>query len=122
MRLSVRLASRYRVKKELLEQAVARVIKGHGLTGNVEVSVSLVDDKKMTQLNRKYMGKLGTTDVLSFPLDKEPGPDGAVRLGDVVVSFPEATRQANERGVGVDESLRFLTEHGVLHLLGVHHD
>lgn len=110
------------LNKARVEQVIRKVVKEHGLAGKVEVSVSLVDDEEMAGLNQRYLGKKGTTDVLSFPLEKEKGPDGVIRLGDVVVSLDQAERQAKEKKADLVEEMEFLVRHGALHLLGVHHD
>jgi probable rRNA maturation factor len=77
-------------------------------------------------LNRSYRGEDAPTDVLSFALAENQDdfvlpPDGVLRLGEVVVSFPAARRQAQEAGRPVDEELSHLVVHGLLHLLGYDH-
>lgn len=104
-----------------VEKVINQLIKQQDLTGKVEVSLSLVGDDQMARLNKYYLKKEGTTDVLSFPLKKEKGPDGVMRLGDIVVCLPQARRQAEEKGLRLQEEVEWLTEHGVKHLLGMHH-
>lgn len=88
-----------------------------------ELTVSLVDDDEMRQLNRDYRGKDRPTDVLAFALREGLRvPGDAVMLGDVVVSLPTAARQARERQVPVAAEVRTLLIHGVLHLLGYDHE
>jgi probable rRNA maturation factor len=70
----------------------------------------------MRRYNREFRGKDRTTDVLSFP----DGEDGHV--GDVVISVPQARRQAGERGHGLARELRVLLVHGWLHLIGHDHE
>jgi len=86
----------------------------------VTISVSLVDDAQIRALNKKYLKRDYTTDVLSFNMD-EPVGDEAYHLGDVVVNVDQAERQASEFGNDLEHELAELAEHGVLHLLGVHH-
>ncbi|MCL6547836.1 MAG: rRNA maturation RNase YbeY [Alicyclobacillus sp.] len=92
-----------------------------------EVSVSLVGDEEIHQLNREYRGVDRPTDVLSFPLlegeeDPEPMVPGQPRLlGDIVVSVPTAVRQADAYGHSLQRELGFLLVHGFLHLLGFDH-
>ncbi len=62
------------------------------------------------------------TDVLSFPGDGEPDPDGSVYLGDVVISAPMAQRQAGREGHSLKRELQTLALHGYLHLLGYDHE
>jgi len=85
------------------------------------ISVSLVDDAEMTSLNNDFKGKNVPTDVLSFEIKKEL-EDGTFYLGDIVVNSQQAERQAKEYGNGVEREIAELVEHGVLHLLGIHHE
>lgn len=88
-----------------------------------ELSIQLVDDAEMTLLNEHYRGKAGPTDVLSFSLATgEHAEYCGGLLGDVVIDFAQATRQAAELGHGVEEELLRLLVHGVLHLLGYDHE
>ena len=111
---------------KLETRRVRKVVKGvlieNGLDGRVEVSVTLVGEAKMRQLNKQHRGKDEVTDVLSFPLEKDLGPDKVTRLGDVVVCWQVAEKQAKDKKVGVEMEVDFLISHGMLHLLGVHHD
>ena len=85
------------------------------------ISVSIVDDSEIKKLNKKYRKKDYPTDVLSFNIN-ERREDGSFYLGDVIVNKDQAKRQAGEYGNSVEEEISELTAHGVLHLLGVHHD
>jgi probable rRNA maturation factor len=91
----------------------------------VELSIALVEIDEIAELNARYRGKAGPTDVLSFPCD-DPcaivGPDEPVALGDVVIAPEAAVRQASELGHTVEEELNLLLVHGVLHLLGYDHE
>ena len=99
---------------------IKKTIK-HQVNGRIKVSVFFVDDTEMTKLYIKYMQEVGTTDVLSFPVETV-APNGLILLGDIVVSFPQAKRQAEEFNISVNEEINKLVEHGVLHLLGIHHE
>lgn len=81
-----------------------------------ELSLVLCSDPHIATLNAQWRNKEGPTDVLSFPQDDE------VVLGDLVLSVPTATRQAEERGYGLRDELRVLMVHGLLHLLGYDHE
>jgi probable rRNA maturation factor len=83
-----------------------------------EVSVLVCGDARMRGLNRRYRGKDRTTDVLSFPAE---GAQGGF-LGDLVVSGPEARRQARQDGDSAERAVRRLLLHGLLHLLGYDHE
>ena len=91
--------------------------------GAAELSVMLVGDARMRELNRDWRGKDSTTDVLSFSqLGGEEMHSSAVLLGDVVVSVDVLERQAADGGWTVEEELTRLLLHGVLHLLGFDHE
>lgn len=133
-----RTESRFPVNRDIIRQIIEKVISKQGLKARVEVGVSIVGNRKMTELNEKYLKHEGTTDVLSFPLesggvtskrgtpDAPSGfvspPDGVLHLGDIVISYPQAVKQAAEKNELVDEEISVLVEHGVLHLLGIHHE
>lgn len=73
-----------------------------------------VSEKQIQSLNRRHRRIDKPTDVLSFPLeDYNPGPDGIIRLGDIVICKAQAKKKGH--------SLSFLIHHAMLHLLGVHH-
>lgn len=82
-----------------------------------EVSLSLVPDGEMRELNRRFRGKDKPTDVLSFPLQ-----EGRRHLGDVVISLDTARRQADEGGWPLSVELRRLLAHGLLHCAGHDHE
>ncbi len=83
--------------------------------------------RKIRSLNREFLGKDETTDVLAFP-DQGKGEGRFVErkqkflsIGSVVVCYPVAQVQANERNVLMDEEIKELVLHGLGHLLGIHH-
>jgi probable rRNA maturation factor len=99
------------------------------------VTLAFVDDTAMRDLNRRYRRKDKTTDVLSFGEDLpagargrtvagslRPGPDGVTTLGDIVISAPQAARQARRRRWPLASEVAFLAAHGTLHLLGFEDD
>lgn len=97
------------------------VDEGHGARP-VELTVHMVDEDAIADLNREHMGGNGPTDVLAFPLD-DPGEVPAnmtVLLGDVVLCPAVAAAQASE-GDGLVGELSLLLVHGILHLLGHDH-
>lgn len=87
------------------------------------VTVAFVSDRRMRELNLRWRGKRGTTDVLSFPAgqDEFEKAEGE-RLGDVVISVEQAARQAGEHGLEFEEEVAQLILHGVLHLCGYDHE
>lgn len=110
----------------LIRDAVEAVLHREGRPADeAEVSVALVDDDYIRELNREYRGVDAPTDVLSFPMDEED-PDAAedepyLLLGDVVISLPTAVRQAGEYGTDLPREVARLAVHGTLHLLGYDH-
>jgi probable rRNA maturation factor len=117
--------SRYKVSRKKIKSAVFSVCEENDIKSPIEVSVAIVGDRKMKVLNKKYRDKDGTTNVLSFPLSEgEPSrlPSGVTRLGDIVLSYPQVIRDAARDDVLVDEKVEELVRHGMLHLLGLHHE
>jgi probable rRNA maturation factor len=89
---------------------------------NANATVVFVSDRAMAELNQRWRGKRGTTDVLSFPAaqDKFEKSEG-LTLGDVVISVRQAARQANENGLTFEDEVAQLILHGLLHLCGYDH-
>ena len=117
--------SRYKVNRERIKATVSSVIEEQGVKSSLEVSVAIVGDRKMKALNRKYRQKDSTTNILSFPLTEGEStylPEGAVRLGDIVISYPQVIREAAHEEILVDEKIELLVRHGMMHLLGLHHE
>ena len=85
------------------------------------ISVYITDDKEMKKLNKEYLERDYTTDVLSFEI-KERQEDGTLYLGDIVVNKDQAKRQAKDYDNDLEEEISELVGHGVLHLLGIHHE
>ena len=89
------------------------------------VGLRFSDDQLLRRLNREHRDADEPTDVLSFPddpVERIPSPEGGPRyLGDIAVSVETAERQAAEAGLTLDEELRHLVLHGLLHLLGHDH-
>ncbi len=87
---------------------------------NVELSLSLVRDDEMKELNALWRRKNKTTDVLSFPGGDMPGP-GRRSLGDVVISVDTARLAAKDFDSSLEDELDLYLAHGLLHLLGHDH-
>lgn len=83
------------------------------------VGVRFAGDRAVRRLNRDFRGKDKATDVLSFP--GEESPEGR-HLGDIVISIPTAARQAASRGAALEDEVKLLLLHGVLHCLGHDHE
>ena len=98
----------------LIEVAVVHTLGSD--EADAEVSVTLVSDDEITKLNREYLGKDDTTDVIAFSLG-----DTAALLGDVYVCVDQARRQAKALHVSLGEELVRLAIHGALHVMGHDH-
>lgn len=128
--------SRYAIDKNIIREVVATTLRNHKITGKVEVGINIIGDRKMHQLNKQYRGIDSTTDILSFALEDTQSsllrhipqvgfvsaPDRILRLGDIVLSYPQIMEDASLDGVSVEEEFKVLLEHGIKHLLGIHHE
>ena len=117
--------SRYRVNRKRIKKAISKVLTEHEIKGPVEVSVAIVGDRKMRALSLKYKGEDKTRNVLSFSLSEGEStylPSEILRLGDIVISYPQVIKEASEEEVLVDDKIDTLIEHGMLHLLGINHE
>jgi probable rRNA maturation factor len=117
------------------------VLGEEGIRGETEVSILFVDENAIADLNNRFLGKDGPTDVLAFPIDEEPveggrspdsggtGPgynpspeEAPTLLGDVVICPAVAQRNAPEHAGTYEDELALLLVHGLLHLLGMDHE
>ena len=114
-----------RVQRARFVRLVQQVLSAAGESAS-ELSIELIGDRRMRRLNRVYRKKDQTTDVLAFAMRESftphPSPLTPVMLGDVVISVPTATRQAEARGHSLAHEIATLLIHGVLHLCGYDHD
>ena len=92
-----------------LEEAARLVLAAEGASLDA-LSVALVDDEQMTELNERFLGRRRPTDVIAF--EAEEGE------GEVIISVDTAARQAEEEGHSLPIEMRYLLAHGVLHVLG----
>ncbi len=117
------------------------VLLAQGVRGQSELSLLFVNEDSIAELNKRFMGRDGPTDVLAFPIDSEPGPSGRspdsggsgpgweppedhevpALLGDIVICPAVAMRNAPEHAGTYDDELALLVVHGILHLLGMDH-
>ncbi|MFQ5946122.1 MAG: rRNA maturation RNase YbeY [Anaerolineae bacterium] len=113
-------------------EALQRALELEGVREPVEITVLVTDDETIRSLNSRFRGIDAPTDVLSFPAEEQASqgaqpdhpfvtPPEDRHLGDIAVSYPRALRQAAERGWSVQEEIRFLLVHGLLHILGYDH-
>lgn len=104
--------------KEELVRLIERILAYLDLSSRSELCVSLVGDGDMRELNRRYRQINATTDVLCFPQKSDVNPD---LLGDIVISYQTSVRHSRKLEITVEEELRLLIVHAVLHLLGFDH-
>ncbi|HWC12008.1 MAG TPA: rRNA maturation RNase YbeY [Acidimicrobiales bacterium] len=116
------------------------VLAAEGVRGDAEVSLLFVDETAMAELNQRFLGHSGPTDVLAFPIDDDvyegarsadslgPGPSADPEpaemptiLGDVVLCPAVARRNAPTHAGTYDDEMALLVVHGLLHLLGMDH-
>lgn len=113
--------------EKLIEDCTAAALEEEGIDDTAEVSVTLVDNEGIRELNNQHRGIDRETDVLSFPMgDDENGyeidPDNdAIILGDIVISLERAAQQAEEYGHSYRREVAFLITHSLFHLLGYDH-
>ena len=115
-------------------QSIARqALLAQGASTNTEMGLVITSQERVQELNKKYLERDEPTDVLAFhmiPATGETGaeappfvtpPDGVLHLGEVIISYPQAVIQAEERQHSVGKEIAILIIHGVLHLLGYDH-
>jgi probable rRNA maturation factor len=107
------------VESKLLSKIAHRALEVLGLN-KAELSIVLVSDAQIKRLNKLYRNKDKPTDVLSFPIGEKV--NGWLILGDIVISVDTAKKQAQELGYSLEEELKRLLVHGLVHLLGYDHE
>ena len=114
--------SSWEISLEKIEQSV-RVILGALDCPDGEISILIVDDPQMEKLNWKYLNRNGPTNVIAFPMrEGEFSHLSPQLLGDVVISTETAAKEAQNSGMSVEQRLKELLVHGILHLLGYDHE
>ncbi len=84
-----------------------------------ELSILLIDDQRMTELNSQYRNRNKPTNVLSFPLSDDSNDN---LLGDIVISLDTARQEAQLKNITMHKRLQTLLVHGLVHLLGYDHE
>ena len=111
-----------RINEALVQRAADQLLVSTGMA-EAELSILLVDDQQIAELNRTWRHKKGPTNVLAFPLTE--GEDSAMAmnlLGDIVISVETAAREAKQEGLSLHSRLQVLLVHGFLHLIGYEHE
>lgn len=108
------------VFREFAEKAAGAIPEAKGK----ELTVALVSDKKIRELNKIFRDKNTATDVLSFPYetDRYDYLETEKFLGDIVISLETARKQAQENNLSFEIEIKQLILHGILHLCGYDHD
>lgn len=116
---------RIKVSQQRIENLLRKALRLLRLH-EAELSILLVNDRRMRMLNLQYRGIDRTTDVLSFPQMNESQisdlKSQVCLLGDIAINLHKAERQAAEYGLTLDEELKRLLIHGLLHLAGYDHE
>lgn len=108
-----------RIRADLFSGILERLLRRSHLK-DTDVVLVFAGDAAVRTLNRTFRKKDKTTDVLSFPMEGR-GDGGRRHLGDIIISVPQARRQAAELGHSLDAELVYLAIHGFIHLLGFEH-
>lgn len=115
--------SRFPINRQFLKGVVEQFLNEQKVKSEAELSIAIVGDRKMRQLNKKYRRLEGTTSVLSFSQEEGKAfvkpPDNVLRLGDIVVSYPQAVGMAAQENKLVDQKIGELVQHGLINLFGL---
>lgn len=124
--------TRYPVNRKIVRQAVEDTLSKNKIgSSGIEVSVVVIGKRKMKTLSEQFMKDGLEHEVLSFPLEEitqDTGkgfvnaPDGILRLGDIVLAWPQVVALAGLEDIMVDDEVYKLVAHSVEHLLGKHHE
>ena len=109
--------SRYPISRPKIKKTVEDYLKDLGID-DVEVSVAVVGSRKIRQLNKKWRNLDEPTTVLTFALEEPRNQDGVLRIGDIVISYPEARIIAQEDNLNMDSAIGKLLIHGLGNLFG----
>lgn len=105
-----------------LKKTATTILSALGCPDQTELSISIVGDRAIHQLNREYLGKDRPTNVISFSLQEGDFGNLSPALGDVVISADTAAREAEAGGISTWERVVLLLLHGILHLTGYDHE
>lgn len=123
-----------------MQNIIEKTLLEENAPSNSEISLIITGQERIQELNRQYRGKDKPTDVLSFSMaeveeeneNEEEGedektafispPDDMIHLGEVIISYPQAVIQSQERSHSIRREMAILIVHGVLHILGYDHE
>lgn len=113
--------NRHQLPKQKIRTTAKRILNALGYPEG-QLSILIVDDEQIAQLNLTYLNHTGPTNVISFPMQEGPFTDLTPDLlGDVVISADTAHREADDAGIAMMERFYQLLIHGILHLVGFDH-
>jgi probable rRNA maturation factor len=107
--------------QERLRSAAEKALQLTHSAPDCEISLVMVGNEQIRELNRQYLGIDTPTDVLSFPAGDINPESGNIFLGDILIAFPYVQVQAEAANHGLGDELQVLMVHGILHLLGYDH-
>lgn len=110
-----------KISPEILIETAQKVLAAMNQAGDEEIQIIIADDASLQSLNNEFMGIDAPTDVLSFPLGFDNPESGSLYLGDIIISYQTAERQAAQGGHETIEEIKLLIVHGMLHLMGYDH-
>lgn len=121
----IKTDSHYKVNRKKIRSLASDYLRQKGIKTDVELSINVVGNRKMRDLNKKYRDCDKTTNVLSFSQTENKTkvsfvnpPDDILRLGDIVISYPQAREEAADEEKLVDKKINELVLHGLKNLLG----
>ena len=113
---------KHRISKKKIHETASVILNALDCP-EAELSILIVDDQQIAQLNHQYLNREGPTNVIAFPMRQGPFSDIAPNvLGDVVISADTAKREAKSAGISTQDRFDQLLIHGTLHLLGYDHE
>ena len=117
MNIEVRNRQRkYRINQRNIRKDANTILSLCGVD-DIELSILIVNNRSIRELNKKYRGMDKPTDVLAFPMGGH-----SKLLGDIIISMEKTHAQAAERGHSTEQEFKILLTHGILHLLGYDHE
>ena len=118
----VNLQRKVRINARAFAPFVESLLESVDEARDSHFSVAFVSDRRMKELNGFFRGKDSTTDVLSFSHEPDEFDSDQTNLGDIVISVEQAERQAKENKLTLENEIRQLILHGLLHLCGYDHE
>jgi len=119
--------SNYPVKVAPIKKKLAEFLAKNGIVSDADVSIAIIGEKKMLEIGNKYLKDRKVHNVLSFVPNEIKElfvypPDGKIHLGEIIICYSLAVKEAENENILIDDRVYELVEHGALHLLGIHHE